>query len=80
MPKQLRVCVVKQMPLTGAKNALFGVFKSQCCGAEIAIGSGAVFPTCPEHPQIRTLWIPIEVGPDNLIEFPEKKSKEKPAA
>jgi hypothetical protein len=67
------------MPVTGEKNVLCGVFKSHCCGAEIVIRSGAVFPTCPEHPKIRTLWIPIEVGPDNLTEFP-KKSKEKPAA
>jgi hypothetical protein len=68
------------VPVTGQKNASFGVFKSHCCGAEIVIRSGAVFPTCPEHPQVKTLWIPIEVGPDNVVEFPKKKSKTEPAA
>ena len=68
------------MPKTGEKNTVFGVFASDCCGAEIVIISGAVFPTCPEHPQIRTSWNPIEVGPDNMIELPKKKSKSEPAA
>jgi hypothetical protein len=68
------------MPLTGERNALFGVFKSQCCGAEIVIRSGAKFPTCPDHPRIRTFWIAIEVEPDNLIGFRKNESKKKPAA
>jgi hypothetical protein len=70
----------KNLPKTGEKNTLFGVYASECCGAEIVIRSGAAFPTCPEHPQMRTTWIPIEVGPDNLIELPKKKSKAEPAA
>ena len=68
------------MPRAGEKNTIFGVFASDCCGAEIVIRSGAVFPACPEHPQIKTMWNPIEVGPDNVVEFPKKKSKKEPAA
>jgi hypothetical protein len=63
------------VPVTGEKSALFGVFKSHCCGDEITILSGTVFPACPDHPQIRVLWIPIKVGPDNVIEFPKDESK-----
>ena len=68
------------MPVTGEQNTLLGVFKSHCCDAEVVIRSGAVFPACPEHPKIRTVWIPIEVWPDNVIKFPQEKSKTKPAA
>jgi hypothetical protein len=71
------------MPITGTRNELFGVFKSHCCGTQVVIASGAVFPKCPnhsEHPKIRTLWIPIEVWPDKWAEFSKEKSKEKPAA
>jgi hypothetical protein len=71
---------VKEVPLTGEKNTLFGVFKSACCGAEIVIRTGAVFPLCPNHPQVSASWEPIEVGPDNLILLAKKKSKTEPAA
>jgi hypothetical protein len=69
-----------KVPISGEKNTMFGVFASHCCGNEIVIRSGAVFPTCPEHPRIRTFWIAIEVGPDNVTEIPKNESKKKPAA
>jgi hypothetical protein len=68
------------VPQTGEKNTLFGVFKSACCGAEIVITSGAEFPPCPNHLDRITTWIPIEVGPDNVIVLNKKKSKAEPAA
>jgi hypothetical protein len=69
-----------KMPQTGEKNTLFGVFGSDCCGVEIVIASGAVFPKCPNHPESGTFWNPIEVGPDNLVMLPKKKSNAEPAA
>ena len=75
----LRGIFYKSVPVTGEKNTLFGVFKSTCCGAEIVIRTGAVFPTCPDH-HVDTSWDAIEVGPDNLIMLPKKKSKAEPAA
>src|SRR3954463_5239285 len=55
---------------TGHRNLLFGVFESACCGAEIVIPSGAVFPSCPNHPEFDTTWTAIEIGPDNLVVLP----------
>jgi hypothetical protein len=69
-----------KVPQTGQRNTLFGVFKNTCCGAEIVITTGTVFPACPEHPQASTSWKPIEVGPDNVTELSTKKSKADPAA
>lgn len=68
------------MPQSGERNRLFGVFASACCGAEIVIGTGAIFPACPEHPQIGTSWDPIEVGPDNVIALTKDKPKAESAA
>jgi hypothetical protein len=65
---------------TGEKNTLFGVFKSACCGAEIVITSGSVFPECPKHPYVSASWEALEIGPDNLIFLPKKKVKGEPAA
>jgi len=68
------------MPGSGESNTLFGVFKSDCCEAEIVIVAGADFPTCPYHRERRTTWIPIEVGPDDLIVLSKERSKAESAA
>jgi hypothetical protein len=71
--------ILKNLPQTGEKNTLFGVFKSACCGAEIVIMPSSEFPACPNHPLITAFWEPIETEPDN-VSFSSKKTKIEPAA
>jgi hypothetical protein len=47
------------MPANGEINETFGVYKTLCCGVEIAICEGAEFPDCPNHPRLTTEWKPI---------------------
>ena len=47
------------MPYNGESNKQFGVYKAICCGAEIVINSGTVFPDCPNHPKLTTIWRPV---------------------
>ena len=51
------------MPRNGERNEKFGVYKSVCCGAEIVIDSGVVFPDCPKHPKRTTRWKPVPEDP-----------------
>jgi hypothetical protein len=44
------------MPQNGERNEKFGSYKSICCGAEIVIKAGAVFPDCPNHQKLTTGW------------------------
>ena len=44
------------MPKTGQVNEKFGVYKSTCCGYEIVITKGAIFPFCPDHVPLPTIW------------------------
>jgi len=41
---------------TGQVNQKFGVYKSVCCGFEIVISKGAIFPYCPDHLRLITTW------------------------
>ena len=34
---------------TGNKNFQFGIYQAVCCGYEIVLIDGAVFPDCPDH-------------------------------
>jgi len=67
------------VPHNGQVNEKFGVYKSLCCGAEIVITKGAIFPKCPDHPQYTTTWklLPEE---DMTDVSNKKKSDSKPAA
>jgi len=47
------------MPANGEINEKFGVYKTLCCGLEIAISAGAEFPDCPNHPRLTTQWKPM---------------------
>ena len=67
------------MPQNGEKNALFGVYESACCGAEIVITVGAEFPACPNHRNLTTAWNQIEITTADVIVL-NKKSKAEPAA
>jgi hypothetical protein len=48
------------VPLKGDKNTLFGIYRNRCCGAEIVISVGAVFPPCPRHQDTEAEWIQIQ--------------------
>jgi len=44
------------MPENGDICNRFGVYKNLCCGKEIVIVQGSVFPDCPQHPKLTTKW------------------------
>lgn len=48
------------MPSKGEISAKFGVYKTLCCDFEIVIGQGVKFPDCPRHPNVATIWTPLE--------------------
>ena len=49
------------MPSNGdIHNKSIGVYRSLCCGWEIVIRDGAVFPDCPNHARLSTIWKPVE--------------------
>ncbi len=66
------------MPQSGKVNENFGVYKSVCCGAEIVITKGAIFPTCPNHPRLTTWKLLSDEDMTQLTD--KKKSQSKPAA
>ena len=67
------------MPQNGEVNQEFGVYESECCGLEIVIGKGLIFPDCPNHRKVATLWNPFEE--DKTIRLIDTNgSKSKPAA
>jgi hypothetical protein len=43
----------------GETNQKSGIYKTVCCGAEIVISPGAVFPDCPNHQKLTTIWKPV---------------------
>jgi len=44
------------MPRNGDQNKIVGVYKTLCCEAEIVIGTGVLFPDCPNHKHLSTEW------------------------
>jgi hypothetical protein len=47
------------VPRNGESNHQFGVYKAVCCGAKIVVNSGMVFPDCPNHQKLTTIWKPV---------------------
>jgi hypothetical protein len=68
--------VSQAVPETGEVNQKFGVYKSVCCGYEIVITKGALFPKCPDHPYT-TIW---ELLPDEDMTQIDGRKKSEPAA
>ncbi len=65
----------------GQVNTQFGVYKSLCCGAEIVITKGAIFPNCPYHLQFTTtLWKPVDFEMILTKKVIQKKAESEPAA
>jgi len=48
------------MPKNGDVNIQFGVYKNVCCGTEIVIPVGSVFPDCARHLDMPTEWKLVE--------------------
>ena len=44
---------------SGVRNLAYGVWRSRCCGDEIVLYSGAIFPTCHRHRDQVTEWVLI---------------------
>jgi len=65
------------MPRNGEINSRFSVYKSLCCGREILVREGMVFPDCPNHPKLTTVW---KIVRTDVIELRRvKTTKSKPA-
>jgi hypothetical protein len=64
------------MSKNGSVSPRFGAYKSLCCGAEIIVNEGVVFPDCPNHPKLTTYWKPIDDKPIRHVSelFPPKKN------
>jgi hypothetical protein len=72
----------RKVPRNGEKNTTFGVYRSLCCGLEIVISQGSLFPDCPNHLNLPTEWKSVS---EPLAEIPNasdlaKKKKNNPAA
>ena len=65
------------MAKNGEVNTTFGIYRTLCCGQEIAIIVGATFPDCPNHTKLPTEWkLMIQSdGVINLSELSRKKPK-----
>jgi hypothetical protein len=44
---------------SGVRNIEYGVWRSRCCGDEIVLYSGAIFPICNRHKDALTEWVLI---------------------
>jgi hypothetical protein len=42
--------------LVGSINAENGIYKNHCCGGEIVLFAGIMFPNCKKHHEITTRW------------------------
>jgi len=70
------------MPQNGEINKKFGVYRTVCCGREIVLREGSVFPDCPNHPRLTTKWKSVVDEPiPRATDLPTAKKKKKdPAA
>jgi hypothetical protein len=62
------------MPQNGQINEKFGVYRSICCGAEIVLQAGAIFPDCPNHQKLTTGWKPVPEAKLPPMEMPSTGS------
>ena len=67
------------VPQNGEINDGFGAYKSVCCGSEIIITKGAIFPNCPNHPRYTTIW-KLHSDENTIRLTGKKKSELKPVA
>jgi len=58
MPLKKDDLVGIQFP-SGIRNLEYGVWRSRCCGDEIVLYRGAIFPICNKHKDRLTEWVLI---------------------
>jgi hypothetical protein len=61
------------MPNNGEANRRFGVYINLCCGIEMVIAEGMVFPDCPNHPRLTTIWKPTKK--DEIHKLPVRRAR-----
>ena len=44
------------MPRTREVCSELNLYKNLCCGIEVVLGRGVLFPDCPKHPKRTTFW------------------------
>lgn len=66
----------------GELNKEFGVYRSLCCGLELPIAGGNLFPDCPNHPNLPTVWKSVSDGriPKATELISEQRKEKDPAA
>jgi hypothetical protein len=47
------------MAQTGEINNEFGIYRNSCCGAEIVVPVGLLFPECPRCCGLNTEWTKV---------------------
>jgi hypothetical protein len=50
----------------GSINEQYGIYKNHCCGDELVVCKGIIFPNCNMHAEIVTRWqllVSIPRGP-----------------
>ena len=69
------------MPLNGAINEQFGVYRNVCCGDEIVVALGVKFPDCPKHANVSTEWRLVRNENTRFVfQIVPDRKKEDPAA
>ena len=64
------------VPKAGQVNQKFEVYESDCCGSEIVITKGAIFPYCPDHLTFNTLWKLFDEDMTLVTDMTRSKPKE----
>jgi hypothetical protein len=59
--------------LSGLRNVVYGVWRSRCCGDEIVLYRGSIFPVCHRHRDAMTEWLLIST---DLLSKPDIKQIE----
>ena len=56
--------------LSGDKCEQFGVYEAACCGYEVVLIDGAMFPDCPAHKEPADWKLVCVIGPDKTAAEP----------
>jgi hypothetical protein len=59
------------MPRNGETNQQVGFYINRCCGKEIVVPKGDIFPDCPDHPGLTTIWEPT--ADSTIVRFDKRR-------
>jgi hypothetical protein len=65
------------MQENGDISTVFGLYRSLCCDRELIIREGAIFPDCPRHKNLSTVWKVIK---PEVVHMRTVRKKKTPAA